>query len=255
MIPKKITVKKFKLKKLNKYKHPSISLFRGIELKTLEKKLKNIELRGPSLDLGCGDGYITSLIFKSIFDYGIDNNEAGDVKIAIKKKRYKKIVIESAEKTSIPSGSLSFVFSNSVIEHIPNNQEVLKEVSRMLKKGGYFVFTCPSAFFTKYLSKNFGGEWYSNIRNKQFNHYHLLTQPEWSKRLRFAGLKLVNYYYYMDEKALVFWEKSLWQYKLNRMLPFLFESPCVYDKEISKFIYKSKTSKESGANILVIAKK
>lgn len=254
MISKKVITKKFSLSKLRKYHHPSVSLFRGIELRTVSKVLKKVEISGPSMDLGCGDGYITSTLFKSQFEYGIDNNEAKDVKIAIRKKRYKKVLIESAEKTTIPSNSLNFVFSNSVIEHIPNNKKVLKEVSRLLRKEGLFIFTCPSIYFTKYLEKKYG-HLYAMARNKQFNHYHLLSHSQWKKRLAKFGLKVLNYKYYMDEESLMFWEKTLWQYKLNKVLPFLFEDPKVYNCEIEKIVYQSKTSKSEGANILIIAKK
>ena len=254
MISRKISVRKFNLRKLKKYNHPSVSLFRGIELKVLSKVLNKMEINGPSMDLGCGDGYISKTIFKNQFEYGVDNDEAGDVKIAIKKKRYKTVLVQSAEKTTITSNSLNLVFSNSVIEHIPNNEKVLNEVSRVLRKGGYFIFTCPSIYFTKYLTEKFG-RLYTQVRNKQFNHYHLLSHNAWKKRLAKHSLKLTNHYYYMDKKTLIFWEKTLWQHKLNKILPFIFDNPKVYNKEIEEIVSSSKTSKMQGANVLIIAQK
>ena len=50
-------------------------LFRGIELKILKQKLGHLlESRKSVLDLGCGDGTATSVIFDEPIDYGLDND-------------------------------------------------------------------------------------------------------------------------------------------------------------------------------------
>ncbi len=250
-----IRAKRLDLRRLKKFGFPSDLIFRGTELKFITKELSKIKLVGPSLDLGCGDGFLCRTIFREKFDYGLDNDEAGVVKEAIKKKRYKKVIIESATNISLPSKSLNLVFSNSVVEHIPNNYGVLQEVSRILKKNGYFIFTCPSVYFTDYLSKNFGGKLYSKLRNRQFNHFHLYDHKTWKKRLAASKMRLVDYRYYMNETDLVFWEKLLWQQKMYKYFPSLVNNPVYYRKEIIKRIKKAVSSKYHGANILIIAKK
>ena len=250
-----IRVRKFHLDKLYKFGQLSDLIFRGIELKVVSQKLRKLSLTGTSMDLGCGDGFLNKTIFKDKFDFGIDNDEAGLVKVAIKKKRYKKILIESATKMSLANNSLDLIFSNSVIEHIPDNKNLLKEVSRVLKPNGYFIFTCPSSYFTTYLTKNFGGPWYSKLRNKQFNHYQLLDHRKWKKRLNKNRIKLINYFYYMSEADLVFWEKILWQQKLHKYLPFIFEDPKIFRSEIISRVEKASPSKKEGSNILIIAQR
>lgn len=249
-------VKNFSFSKLARYNHPAILLFRGIELKILSQILSRYKIKSPSMDLGSGDGYISSLVFKETFTYGLDNNEAGDTKIAIKLKRYKKILIESAEKMSLKTNSLNFVFSNSVIEHIPRNDLVLNEVGRVLKKGGYFCFTCPSSFFTEYLTKQYGSG-YSQIRNKHLNHYHLLSHSQWKKRLANENLKLIEYKYYMTEDDLLFWDKLVW---VNKILFFLFPlrsllMSALFSKSVQKRVSLSTVSQSEGANILIVAQK
>lgn len=245
------------IKDLEKYRHLGVTIFRGIELLVLKKELANLKIKGLTLDLGSGDGYINSLLFKEKFDYGVDNNEANDAQIGLQSKRYKKVLIESAEKISLKSNSLGLVFSNSVIEHIPNNKAVLSEVSRLLKKGGLFVFTCPSSFFTSYLSETFGSK-YANLRNKQFNHYHLLNLVEWKKRLKSADLEIVSYRFYMNHNQLILWELILWLYKLMSPLWFLrhFILSAIFSKTI-KIILSSLEDNfpKEGANILIVAKK
>jgi SAM-dependent methyltransferase len=44
-------------------------------------------------------------------------------------------------------GTFDWVLSNSVLEHIDNLEPVLKEVARLLRPGGVFIFTVPSPGF------------------------------------------------------------------------------------------------------------
>lgn len=246
--------------------HPSIKLFRSLELKTIHQNLKNIELLQPSLDLGCGDGYITKLLFNSKFTYGLDNNEAGDVRVAIKKKIYGDVLIASAEKIPLQSRSLNTVFSNSVIEHIPDNEAVLSEVGRVLKLGGKFVFTVPCHNFSKYLfvssflekmGLGFLAGLYVRKRNKMLNHHHLYSHSEWNKRLSRHHLKLQKYVYYISRSALMRWDRIALEVVIKKLLdsqaiPKLAQK---YQSLVEE-IYKKDTIKNNqGACILIIAQK
>ena len=198
------------------YSHPSAHLFRAIELKTIYQKTKKLKFKSPSLDLGSGDGKIAKLLFSGKFTYGVDNGEAEDYQESIDNKIYKKVLVESAEKMSLPNASVEFVFSNSVIEHIPDNNAVLNEVSRILRRGGHFIFTCPSdqfrynLFISTILNKvglRFLSRWYIKKRNNLLNHYHLYSHIEWTKKLKKRRLKVVDYGYYITRDALLLWDK------------------------------------------------
>ena len=248
-------IRSFSFSKLKKYNHPAVLLFRGIELKILSQVLPKYKLKKPSVDIGSGDGFISSLIFKNPFSYGVDNNEAGDVQSSIKKKRYGKVLIESAEKMSLKSNSVNFVFSNSVIEHIPQNELLLLEVSRILKPNGYFAFTCPSSYFTEFITSQFGQK-YAMIRNKHLNHYHLYNHITWKKRLSEAKFKIVDYCYYMTKSDLLFWDKLVWLYKLLFFVPPLRSKlMTLFENKVKKIVFESTSNKVEGANILVIAQK
>lgn len=45
--------------------------------------------------------------------------------------------------SSFPSSFFDFVISSDVLEHIPEPRKALKEISRVLKRGGKHVFTVP----------------------------------------------------------------------------------------------------------------
>ena len=198
------------------YTHPSAALFRAIELRTIYENSLEFNFVAPSLDLGCGDGKIAELVFDEPFTYGVDNGEAKDVEEAVKNGRYEKVFLESAENMSLQDSSLNFVFSNCVIEHIPNNAAVLSEVGRILKDGGYFMFTVPSHNFPNYLYltnkfASYGLSFFSRLykyrRNKMLNQFHCYDVDDWASRLKPYNLKVVKHKYYISKPALMMWDK------------------------------------------------
>jgi SAM-dependent methyltransferase len=242
--------------------HPSIKLFRSLELKTIYQNLKKTKLLQPSLDLGCGDGYIANLLFGSQLTYGLDNNEAEDVQVAIKNKIYNKVLIATAEKIPLKPSSLNTVFSNSVIEHIPDNEAVLSEVARLLKPGGKFVFTAPCHNFTKFIMSSFPlprplAKLFTIKRNKMLNHYHLYSDSEWRKRLYSHQLRIIKYAYYISKSALIKWN----QIALEAVIKKTFDSHAIvklaqkYQYLVNDIYERDSIKNNQGACIFIIAQK
>lgn len=100
------------------------------------------------LDLGCGAGYgsfeLKKLGAKSVV--GIDNDSKA-IEYAISKFKIEnlKFKIDNATNLSFPDSTFDIVVSFEVIEHIKDYRKYLKEVFRVLKKGGYFIFSTPNA--------------------------------------------------------------------------------------------------------------
>lgn len=127
------------------------------------------------LDLGCGTGYGSSEIIKigAANVVGIDISEKA-IDFAQKNFRHKRISFQVADATSLPFKNKSFdtILSFEVIEHIKNYQLFLDEAFRVLKKGGYFIFSTPNAkqFRTKtsaYHFKEFTGRELQNIFSRR----------------------------------------------------------------------------------------
>ncbi|MEN9327872.1 MAG: hypothetical protein RI947_680 [Candidatus Parcubacteria bacterium] len=246
--------------------HPASKLFRSIELKAVYDNTKLQNFKKPSMDLGCGDGYLSSILFDDHFTYGIDNGEAHDVDIAIEKKLYDKVLIESAEKMSLPDNSLEFVFCNSVIEHIPDNEAVLSEVSRTLKKGGIFVFTSPSDKFKEYLylsnllssiGLGFLGNIYKEKRNNMLNHYHTYGHKEWEKRLRRHGLTIKKYSYYITKKTNMLWDKIALETRVRGLFDKNAEDHMYekYKDQINEAYKNDSVKDDNGASLFIWAEK
>ena len=202
--------------KISKYfHHPSVVLWRSLELEAIVENLSKINKVHPMLDLGCGEGKIAEIIFgKKHIDVGMDP-EPEMVTQAIKNSIYKKVVPGDARDMPFKSNSFNFIFSNSVIEHIDGIDSVIKEASRILISGGSFMFTVPNEklrrnlFFTR-LFRQVGlvgaGKWYSRSINSQLDHYNLLSEKQWRKLLDKNKLKISYIAYYLDKRQTALWD-------------------------------------------------
>ena len=163
------------------------------------------------LDLGCGEGEIAKEVFGRRVEWGLDNDKKM-VKKAKKSGRYKQVIWAGAEKMPLKNGEVDLVFSNSVLEHIFHLKQVLKEVSRVLKKDGLLIATMPSDKLVEYIG---WGRLYGWWFNQKYSHYHLYSKDKWRKFLQKAGLELVDSYYYLDRPIIRQWHKLLWLNKLG----------------------------------------
>lgn len=189
-------------------------MWRSIEAKHLSQALNQIRFDGLILDLGCGEGKVSSVIFKENIDVGLDIDIA-EIKKAKLIKSYKSLILGHACSLPFADESFGLVFSNCVIEHIPHVKDVLREVSRVLKLGGYFVFTVPSENFGSYLFfynlfSKVGlkklARYYSTKRNEYLNHYSVFSENAWAKKLKDINLEVVTTHQYLSKSAMRIWD-------------------------------------------------
>ncbi len=200
---------------------PATLFWRLFEIEALAQKTR---VRGRILDLGCGDGRVTSAIFsqarcswnnkETCRLVGIDP-DVEDSAIARKSGLYEKVHTCSANAIPEKNGSFDFCFANSVIEHIPDIDEVLVEVGRVLKPNGKFIFTVPSTGFdrlmktSRFWAKKFSGgnlEEYSRMINVRLAHNRYYDHNKAEAMLRNVGLDIVQEELYFPESAVRIWE-------------------------------------------------
>lgn len=110
----------------------------------IKNKNKNLKI----LDVGCGNGNIMLQLLKMGYENvrGIEYAEFM-FKKALQKYPHLKIEQGDAEKLSnFKDSSVDMVISCHVLEHLPHPTLALRETSRVLKKGGYFVLGFPNGY-------------------------------------------------------------------------------------------------------------
>lgn len=173
----------------------SHALWRSIEALSFSE----VKFKSPILDVGCGFGEFAGVVFDRV-EVGVDIS-AGDLERALKGKKYDKVQWADARNLPFKNNSFGTVTSVSVMEHIENAEDVIKEVARVLKKGGLFVFSVPTTELKKHLLapsilKKIGllnaAQKYVELHNRAFKHVNLKPKNWWYQKLSRAGFKVIE---------------------------------------------------------------
>jgi SAM-dependent methyltransferase len=201
---------------------PPVALWRAIELRVAAQQ----RYERPLLDLGCGDGLIGQVLFGAHrrVDVGLDP-WMDQLRRARNSAVYRHI--DQANGHAMPYADRSFatVFSNSVLEHIRDVEPVLREVRRVLRPGGRFIFTVPSDAFRSMLDgytlrmaagDPAGAEAYATAVDERFEHHHYHAPETWRELLSDVGMTLLRATYYMPEQVERFWDRANARYGVGR---------------------------------------
>jgi len=95
------------------------------------------------LDIGCGRTApnLTGLIGKADKLYGIDV-----IDFTVSDERMQLFTNDVRNMKDIPDASIDVAYSRAVMEHLPGVEDAYREIARVLKPGGSYVFTTPSIY-------------------------------------------------------------------------------------------------------------
>jgi SAM-dependent methyltransferase len=188
----------------------SLPYFRGFLRAVEDRFYQEVDLPAPQLDLGSGDGHFASVAFDRQPEIGLDPwvEPMGEARI---RSAYQMLVLGEGARIPAADASFNTITSVSVLEHIPEIDPVIGEVTRVLKPGGKFVFCVPNHRFPELLSvrrllDSIGlrslGKSYSRFFNRIARHAHTESPEIWQDRLEKAGLELVDTWDYFPPAAL-----------------------------------------------------
>lgn len=171
---------------------------------------RDIDLPEPTLDVGCGDGHFATIAFDRPLDVGMDPWR-GPIRKAARLGGYRALVQAEGGRMPFPDGYFASALSNSVLEHIPQVEEVLAETARVLRPGAPFVFCVPNHNFGPSLSVarvlNRSGLascaiTYRDLFDRIARHLHLDRPLVWKGRLNAAGFDVERFWHYFSPASL-----------------------------------------------------
>lgn len=111
----------------------------------LDEAVKKYNFAGSALDLGCGNGKTLLALPQSFSELN-----GVDIFDILSPEAQTKVKFASAdlnfEKLPFPDGSMDLVTAFQIIEHLENPFLIMREVYRVLKSRGIFMFSVPNAF-------------------------------------------------------------------------------------------------------------
>ena len=189
---------------------PATAFWRGIEIDILARA--DIP-DGLGLDLGCGDGILTDILFKRIGRIprlvGIDPDPK-ETDAAASHDFYERIHTVPGNAIPEQDATFDYVISNSVLEHIPDLEPVITEVGRVLKPGGKFFFTVPCPGFHENLSGSImpwvNRNSYLTKLDRRLAHFNYLTTQDWKALCARNGLEVIETTGFLGARATRRWE-------------------------------------------------
>ena len=189
-------------------------IFRASELALFLKSPMNDMV----LDVGCGDGIVADLILERRESMkppvvGFDIS-AKSLNLAKERNVYSDLVRGDASHLPFREGVFSDIYSVSVLEHIPSYSEVITEINRVLRDGGFVSISTVDAglFSNQFLiprvlrATGLTGIHRSYVKDhmKQALHVVDLDSNEWREKYEQAGFKVIQYRSTWDDKYVFF---------------------------------------------------
>jgi len=188
---------------------PATAFLRAIEIDALARA--DIP-DGLGLDLGCGDGILTEILFNRLKTkprlIGIDPDPL-ETKAASRYDFYEQILTVGADSIPVEDETFDYAISNSVLEHIPDLDPVIAELGRVLKPNGQFFFTVPGPQFRENMSGSILGTdrtRYLAEMDRRLAHFNYFSPQEWSAICEQHGLEVTSVSGYLGKAATQRWE-------------------------------------------------
>jgi SAM-dependent methyltransferase len=167
--------------------------------------------QGRGLDLGCGDGLLTRVVLEEKGPRDVVGVEPDPAEAAMAQALgiYAAVYVVRGDRVPEPDAAFDWVLSNSVLEHIDDLEPVLREVGRLLRLGGHFVFTVPGPDFHACLrGPRLGGSRDAYLRrlDERLAHRRYWNRAEWTSALERHGMRVESMSEYLTVAEVRRWE-------------------------------------------------
>ena len=126
---------------LNKKRSADVSLFMNyaFEIASIPKMLNKKPHEINILEFGMGWGFWANVA--KAFNFNVAGSELSEERIKFAENNGLKVIQDISKEQD---ESYDYVYANQVFEHLPNPAEIIKDLSRVMKKGGIIHIQVPN---------------------------------------------------------------------------------------------------------------
>ncbi|NJP05167.1 MAG: class I SAM-dependent methyltransferase [Chloroflexaceae bacterium] len=182
---------------------PFAFLFRTIEIQAMVALAARhgIDLTDQvAVDVGCGNGALGQAFIRQI-TLGFDLSRTDVLHVYRHKSAYRHAICASATAIPLSAQSQPVVFSNSVIEHIPDAAATWDELARIVQPGGWLILSTVSEQFPALMLGTPAPSASARAElDRSYAHYHYYSVATVESDLTRRGLTLVDHTTYIDPR-------------------------------------------------------
>jgi ubiquinone/menaquinone biosynthesis C-methylase UbiE len=123
-------------------------ILRYIEKKRIKKiiELAHLSRTDKIIDVGCGEGYMLSLLppAKKVVGFDISKIALNKAQKLLFQKKDVQLIYGDARELPFADNSFDKILCSEMLEHVPEPQVVIKEFQRILNKDGIVVISVPN---------------------------------------------------------------------------------------------------------------
>lgn len=198
-----------------------LSFFQACIERVREHKDQNVRM----LDAGCGDGYWISKL-QSISNLDIEGIDYNPLRVARIKERFPSVKVTAVDLMKYETQRLfDIVFLNQVIEHVEDDEALLKRLRGVLRpRGVLIVGTTNEGCFLQQLSLKRRGE------TLKTDHVHFYLEKDIRRKIVSSGFNIQSVmrevFYPGHDRIYYGLTKRRWGFKLLESMTTLFPSQC-----------------------------
>lgn len=135
-------------------KNPLLRFVEKIRIKKIIK-LSKISKEDVVLDLGCGEGFLISILTnpKKVVGIDISKKALKRAKEVLKNRKNVELKWGDAQNLKLPSRSFDKIICSETLEHLPNPRRAMSEIRRLLKKDGLAIISVPDEKRLQFIMK------------------------------------------------------------------------------------------------------
>lgn len=144
------------------------------------------------LDVGCGSGYLASLVKAACPAVEMDGADISGVALERAKKHFKRVWQVNFDVSPLPaaSGEYDTAVCVEVLEHLYDPAHALAEIARCLAAGGRLVATVPNLAFWRYRLALLAGKVPLAVSDPR--HLHAFNKAAFAELLEGCGFSLIG---------------------------------------------------------------